>query len=63
MAGTVLKIKVKSGDQVQAGQELVVLEAMKMETSVFASAAGTVTDVLIKEGEAAQEGQILVKLS
>jgi len=44
-------------------QELMVLEAMKMETSVYAPAAGTVKGILVKEGDAVQSGQALIEFA
>jgi len=62
MAGMVMKIKVKVGDSVKKDQEVVVLEAMKMETPIFASCAGTIKSILVKEGDAVAEGQGLVTI-
>jgi acetyl-CoA/propionyl-CoA carboxylase biotin carboxyl carrier protein len=52
MPGTVLAVHVSPGDQVTAGQPVVVVEAMKMEHVVAASAPGTVREVLVKPGDA-----------
>jgi propionyl-CoA carboxylase alpha chain len=60
MPGTVLRVTVGAGDQVQAGDALVVLEAMKMEHSVKAIADGTVTEVLVTEGAQVDAGSVLV---
>ena len=62
MMGLVFKIKVKVGDTVAANQEVVVLEAMKMETPVYAPAAGTVTAIHIKEQDSVSEGQVLLNI-
>lgn len=62
MAGMVMKIKVKVGDSVKKDQEILVLEAMKMETPIFSSCAGTVTAILVKEGDAVGEAQGLVTI-
>ena len=62
MAGMAMKIKVKVGDVVKKDQEVLVLEAMKMETPIFAPCAGTVKAVLVKEGDAVAEGQGLVTI-
>jgi len=62
MAGQVMKIKVKPGQAVAANEEVVVLEAMKMETPIYASAAGTVQAISVKEGEAVAEGQVLLTI-
>ena len=50
------------GDEVEAGQVLLVLEAMKMETEITAPAAGTVSAILVKPGEPVQGGQGLIEL-
>lgn len=62
MMGLVFKIKVKVGDTVAANQEVVVLEAMKMETPIYAPAAGTVTAIHIKEQDSVSEGQVLLNI-
>ena len=60
--GRVVKVLVKAGDAVKAGQTLVVLEAMKMENELRAPRAGTVTEVRAAEGTAVEAGQELVQL-
>lgn len=60
MPGKVLQVLVKSGDAVEEGQALLVLEAMKMENMIKAVAAGTVSEVPISEGEAVEKGALLV---
>ena len=62
MMGLVFKIKVKVGDTVAANQEVVVLEAMKMETPIYAPVAGTVTAIHIKEQDSVSEGQVLLNI-
>lgn len=62
LAGTVLKVDVSQGQAVTAGQVLVTLEAMKMNTPVTAPAAGTVTAIRVEAGATVQEGQVLVSL-
>ena len=62
MAGQVMKIKVAVGAAVSANQEVIVLEAMKMETPIYAPAAGTVKAISVKEGEAVAEGQSLLTI-
>ncbi len=61
LAGTVVKILVKEGETVKAGQTLMVLEAMKMETEITAPADGTVSAVDVAVGEAVQGGQVLLE--
>ncbi|MCU7931356.1 MAG: sodium-extruding oxaloacetate decarboxylase subunit alpha [Candidatus Thiodiazotropha sp. (ex Codakia rugifera)] len=63
LSGNIHAIKVAVGDQVAAGDVVMVLEAMKMETEVRASSGGTVAQVLVKEGEAVQVGSPLLSLS
>ncbi len=62
MPGTVLRVDVRDGQDVAAGEQLVVLEAMKMELAVSAPAAGTVTAVLVAAGDLVARGQALVEL-
>ncbi len=60
IAGTVLEVKVKVGDQVDQGQTLLVIEAMKMETAIAAPGPGKVKAVLVAAGDAVRENQTLV---
>ncbi len=62
MPGTVLSVRVSEGDLVDAGQVLVVLEAMKMENTVPAPAAGRVARVLVEPGQQVQRAETLVEL-
>ena len=63
ITGTVWKIEVKVGDTVAEGQTVVILESMKMEMPVEATAAGKVTAILVKEGDAVEEGAAVVELA
>lgn len=63
MPGLVLKIHVREGDAVAAGQTLLVMEAMKMENAVASAYAGTVARVYVREGDAIAEGDLLVQVS
>jgi len=62
ITGTVWKIEVKVGDAVSEGQTVVILESMKMEMPVEATASGTVREIKVKESEPVQEGAVLVVL-
>lgn len=63
MPGVVFKVRVAVGQQVAQDEELVVLEAMKMESPIYAPCAGTVAAILVKETDSVNEGQVLVQLS
>ena len=62
MSARVWKIEVAAGDRVQAGDTLLVLEAMKMEMPVEAPSAGVVKQILVTEATTVEEGQVLVVL-
>jgi len=61
LAGTIRGIKVKPGDVVKPNDELLILEAMKMETSVASDRAGTIKAIHVTVGEAVQSGKPLVE--
>lgn len=58
----VQSVSVAVGDRVEAGQELVLLESMKMEIPVVPEESGTVIEVRVQPGEVVQEGDVLVVL-
>jgi pyruvate carboxylase len=60
--GHIMKILVKEGDAVKAGQSLAVIEAMKMETVMAAARDGKVETILVKEGQQVKTGQLLIRL-
>jgi pyruvate carboxylase subunit B len=60
MQGMVLKIKVNVGDKVTKGSVVAVLEAMKMDTPVNATADGTVSKIYVTAGQSVQEGEPLI---
>ena len=60
LPGKITHVAVRPGDQVRAGDTLVVIEAMKMENEFKASAAGTVTEVRVQPGQAVNPGDVLV---
>ena len=60
VAGTVWKIEVAVGDTVDADQDLMILESMKMEIPASAPQGGVVRQILVEQGEAIAEGQGLL---
>jgi biotin carboxyl carrier protein len=62
MPGLIVRVNVRVGDRVEAGQGLVVMEAMKMENELRAIAAGTVQSVEVSPGTAVEKGALLVAL-
>jgi len=62
MPGLIVRVGVKPGDEVRAGQGLVVMEAMKMENELRAQAAGRVKAILSSPGTAVEKGATLIEL-
>jgi acetyl-CoA carboxylase biotin carboxyl carrier protein len=62
ITGTVWKIEVELGDQIEEGDTVVILESMKMEMPVEAEDPGTVKEILCQEGQSVSEGDALVVL-
>lgn len=62
LAGSVARVLVEEGQEIEAGQVLLVLEAMKMETEITAPKSGTVARILVEKGTAVQAGEGLVEL-
>ncbi|HEY3545764.1 MAG TPA: biotin/lipoyl-containing protein [Propionicimonas sp.] len=62
LAGSVAKVLVEEGEEIAAGQVLLILEAMKMETEITAPKAGTVARILVEQGTAVQAGEGLIEL-
>ena len=63
MQGTIVGVKVAVGDTVAAGDDLVVLEAMKMENAITADIDGTVAEIAVAEGDGVGAGDLLVRVS
>lgn len=63
LPGVVLNVKVNPGDQVKKGQIVMVLEAMKMENEIEATADGTVSQINKQKGDSVMEGDTLITLS
>ena len=62
IAGTIVEVRVKAGQAVEVGQVLLVIEAMKMNSSIAAPTAGRVKRIPVAAGDTVREGQILVEL-
>ena len=63
MQGTIVKVLVEVGAAVEAGQPVVVLEAMKMENQIQAEVAGTVSQVKVAPGDTVGAGDVVVVIS
>lgn len=63
MPGNVVEVLVKEGDTVEAGQAILIAEAMKMETEIHANIAGTVNNIHVKKGDRVTPGEVLVEIS
>ncbi len=62
ITGTVWKIEIKVGDDVDEGDTVVILESMKMEMPVEAEDPGKVSEIRCEEGQSVSEGDVLVVL-
>ena len=62
LPGVIIAVKVNVGDKVKAGQEVAVLEAMKMENSIEATQDGTVTAINVAKGDSVLEGAPIVTI-
>lgn len=63
MTGKLVEVKVKTGEQVKAGQVLCVIEAMKMENEICATKAGTVQNLVAAEGTPVNEGDTILVIA
>lgn len=62
MAGSVWKVLVQEGDQVESDQDVVILESMKMEIPIEAEISGKVVEIKKNEGEFVNEGDVILTL-
>jgi acetyl-CoA carboxylase biotin carboxyl carrier protein len=60
MPGKIVEIKVKAGDTVKEDDELIVLEAMKMENPIYAPATGKVAEIKVAAGQNVVTGQVIL---
>lgn len=63
LPGVIIEVAVKEGQAVKSGQKVAVIEAMKMENEILATADGTVTAVLVNKGDSVLEGAEIVKIA
>ncbi len=63
MPGTILSVEVHVGDEVEAGQVVCILEAMKMKNPIRVSFSGTVSEIVVTPGQAVSYGDVLVRLA
>ena len=62
MAGSIWKVLVNTGDSVQEGDDVIILESMKMEIPIAAESSGVVKEVKVNEGDFVNEDDVLVVL-
>ncbi len=62
MPGTIIKVMVSKGQAVQAGETVIILEAMKMETEIKSQKAGTIVDIAVEQGQTVAADDLLVSL-
>lgn len=62
MPGTIIEVLIKAGDKVSVDDELIILESMKMENPICATADGTITEVKIEEEDTVVVNQVLAIL-
>ena len=60
LGGSILEVKVEPGAKVERDDELLVIEAMKMENLIYSPATGTVKDVLVKKGDKVAGEAVLI---
>lgn len=63
MAGTLLELKVKKGDKVKAGQEIAIMESMKMEVPLVSPSEGTVSEIHKNKGDFVNDGEVVLELA
>jgi acetyl-CoA carboxylase biotin carboxyl carrier protein len=63
LAGKIWKILVKVGDQVQVEDELMILEAMKMENPIYAPVDGKIAEIKVSENDQVEPNQVLIVIA
>ncbi len=59
LSGKILAVNIKVGQQVEEDEEVIIIEAMKMETSIYAPCDGSVKELKVKEGDEVEEDDVL----
>ena len=62
MVASIFEVLVSAGDKIEAEQELIILESMKMEVPVSSETAGTVREVLVEPSTSVSEGDVLLRI-
>jgi acetyl-CoA carboxylase biotin carboxyl carrier protein len=62
MAGTLLELKVNKGDAIKVGQEVAIVESMKMEVPLVSQVQGTVANILKASGDFLNDGEVVIEL-
>ena len=62
IAGIMSKILVKSGDTIMVGQEVAIIESMKMQIPITSEVSGTVSNIKLAEGDFVNEGDVIMIL-
>ncbi len=62
VTGSVWKIEVSEGHQIQEGDVIMIVESMKMEIPIIADVTGKLANILVKEGESVEDGQVVAVL-
>lgn len=63
MAGTVVEVLVNKGDQISDGQDIVIIESMKMQLPITAEVGGEVSEIKVSPGDFVNEGDVLIVLN
>lgn len=62
LPGTIHKLLVKEGDSVKVGDNMLILEAMKMENNILAETSGTVKSIRVKDGDSVLQGDVILEI-
>ena len=63
LPGLIIDVKVREGEKVKAGQNIIVMEAMKMENQIQATTDGTVKKIFVKKGDNVAEGNAMLEIA